>query len=170
MKHWESHPHVRTGTDLTAGERAADKLKAAFGSWAFLIILNVFIVGWIALNVALPHATRWDVYPFILLNLGLSWLAAQQGGALQIAANRGDRIASEVAAGTHQMAEELLGLNRRQMEILSRLDGLDAKIEALRATVAPATPMRKTAPRRTRPQDTPENEGVKAKQGESDAR
>ena len=126
--HWARHPSVRTGSALTAGERAADRLKATFGSWAFLIILNVFIVAWITANIVLPHASRWDIYPFILLNLGLSWLAAQQGGALQIAANRGDRIASEVAMGTHQNSQKLLGLQeqlldmqKQQMEILDEL-------------------------------------------------
>jgi uncharacterized membrane protein len=133
LSHWEAHPHVRTGAQLTFGERAADKLKAAFGSWAFLIILNVLIVAWIAANIILPRTDRWDIYPFILLNLGLSWLAAQQGGALQIAANRGDRIASEVATGTHKNSEELLALNKRQMEILERIQDIDARIEALSA-------------------------------------
>ena len=126
--HWDRHPHVRTGSALTVGERAADRLKATFGSWAFLIVLNVFIVAWIVANIVLPHATRWDVYPFILLNLGLSWLAAQQGGALQIAANRGDRIASEVAMGTHENSQKLLSLQQQllhmqeqQMEMLTEL-------------------------------------------------
>jgi uncharacterized membrane protein len=125
---WKTHPHVRTGSDLSAGERAADKLKATFGSWAFLIILNTVIIGWIILNVILPRTGRWDVYPFILLNLGLSWLAAQQGGALQIAANRGDRIAAEVATGTYRNSQALLGieeqlleLQKQQMEILQAL-------------------------------------------------
>jgi uncharacterized membrane protein len=118
--HWEDHPHVRTGAQLTFGERAADRLKAAFGSWAFLITLNTVIVGWIVLN-ALILGRPWDPYPFILLNLGLSWLAAQQGGALQIAANRGDRIASEVATGTHQSVEQLLKMNEQQLQILKEL-------------------------------------------------
>lgn len=118
---WEKHPHVRSGADLSTGERAADRLKATFGSWAFLIVLNAFIVVWIIANVVLPGATRWDVYPFILLNLGLSWLAAQQGGALQIAANRGDRIAAEVAKGTHDNSAKLLELQEQQMEILTEL-------------------------------------------------
>ena len=135
MSHWARHPHVRTGKDLTFGERAADKLKAAFGSWAFLIILNTVILGWIGLNAFLPHADRWDIYPFILLNLGLSWLAAQQGGALQIAANRGDRIASEVAMSTYKNGQELLDINKTQMTILQRLDGLDGTIADLAQAV-----------------------------------
>lgn len=140
--HWHLLPHVRSGSDLTAGERAADKLKAAFGSWAFLIVLNAVIVGWIALNVFLPHAQRWDVYPFILLNLGLSWLAAQQGGALQIAANRGDRIASETALHTYENGQKLLELVEQNTELTQQVRDLT---EQVRALVTPKTRMTKTA-------------------------
>jgi uncharacterized membrane protein len=136
LGHWHQVPSVRSGDKLTFGERAADKLKAAFGSWPFIILLNVIIIGWIALNVILPRANRWDIYPFILLNLGLSWLAAQQGGALQIAANRGDRISSEVALHSYQNGEKILQLNQQQMEILGRLDGLQDQVGALAATLA----------------------------------
>jgi uncharacterized membrane protein len=115
---WHRHPHVRSGSELTFGERSADKLKRTFGSWAFLGILNGFIVVWAALNWA--GIVHFDPYPFIALNLVLSWLAAQQGGALQIAANRGDRISSEVAQHTYQNGQEILALNERQMEILQQ--------------------------------------------------
>ena len=132
--HWDKHPHVRTGEQLTFGERAADRLKAAFGSWAFLITLNVLIVGWVIINgLILRHA--FDPYPFILLNLGLSWLAAQQGGALQIAANRGDRIASEVATGTHQSVEHLLTINQQQLEILKELRAIRAELDTGKGTM-----------------------------------
>src|SRR5260221_13751784 len=96
---WHQHPHV--ANDLTFGERAADELKRSFGSWPFLIILNTIIVSWIILQTILGSGA-FDPYPWLLLNIGLSWLAAQQGGALQIAANRGDRINSEVALHTEQ--------------------------------------------------------------------
>jgi uncharacterized membrane protein len=123
---WDAHPHV--GNDLTIGERAADRLKAAFGSWVFLICLNSFIVGWVVLNELLGHA--FDPYPFILLNLGLSWLAAQQGGALQIAANRGDRLAAETALHTSKNTDELMELNKQQLQILTELRQLRAAVEA----------------------------------------
>ena len=127
LGHWHKLPHVRSGRQLTTGERAADHLKAAFGSWAFLIILNAFIIAWCIVNaVGIVH---FDPYPFIALNLVLSWLAAQQGGALQIAANRGDRISSEVALHTYRNGEEILMLNKQQMEILGRLDGLDDRLQ-----------------------------------------
>lgn len=119
---WHQSKAVRSGDDLAFGERAADKLKRSFGSWAFLITLNVFIVAWVAMNT-ITHRP-FDPYPFIFLNLFLSWLAAQQGGALQIAANRGDRIASEVALHTEKAIDELVILNQGQLKILTRLDAL----------------------------------------------
>lgn len=125
---WESHPHVRTGSELMFRERAADWLKAKFGSWTFLIILNTIFIGECSIHIA--TSGKWDP-GLLLLNLFLSWLAAQQGGALQIAANRGDRISAEVATGTHQNSEkllglqqQLLGLQQQQMQILGELRAL----------------------------------------------
>jgi len=131
--HWHKVPAVRSGDQLTGGERAADRLKKTFGSWGFLIGLNCFIAVWVASNLLLPRA--WDAYPFILLNLGLSWLAAQQGGALQIAANRGDRISSEVALHTYENGQELLGINKQQLDILDRLKGLHDDVGGLAQAV-----------------------------------
>ena len=132
---WRKHPGVRSGDQLTFGERAADKLKAAFGSWAFMIILNGVIAAWIVINLALSKP--FDPYPFIALNLVLSWLAAQQGGALQIAANRGDRINSEVALHTQANSDVLIKMNEQQLTILGRLDGLTEQVAKL-ARAAPA--------------------------------
>lgn len=119
---WHKHPHVRSGSDLSFGERAADVLKRSFGSWAFLICLNGFIGVWIVLE--LLGVVHFDVYPFILLNLLLSWLAAQQGGALQIAANRGDRISSELALSTYNNGQEILKINQAQLSILEEIQQL----------------------------------------------
>ena len=69
------------------------------------------------------------------LNLALSFLASVQGVILQIAANRGDRISSEVAMGTHANSTELLEMNKRQLEILARLDGLTDQVAALTGAV-----------------------------------
>lgn len=123
---WHAHPAVRTGDELSTGERAADVLKRGFGSWAFLIGLNAFIVVYAIANVV--GIAHFDPYPFIALNLILSWLAAQQGGALQIAANRGDRIASELALSTHDNGVKLLALNEAQMAILTELRALRAAV------------------------------------------
>lgn len=118
---WARHPHV--ANNLSLGERAADRLKTTFGSWAFLITLNALIVAWCLLEAF--HVLRFDPYPFIALNLVLSWLAAQQGGALQIAANRGDRLTAEVALHTQSNTDELMSVNRRQLEILEAQSAQD---------------------------------------------
>jgi uncharacterized membrane protein len=85
-----------------------------------LVVLN---------TVILRH--RFDPYPFILLNLGLSCLAAQQGGALRIAANRGDRISSEVALHTYENGKQILTLNQQQMAVLNELTGLKSDVSGL---------------------------------------
>lgn len=89
---WHRHPAVRTGDRLTAGERAADHLRTWMGSWGFVFGL-LFLAGWILGN----RNVGFDPYPFILLNLMLSCLAALQGAILLIAAKRADQISSELA-------------------------------------------------------------------------
>jgi uncharacterized membrane protein len=133
---WHEHPHVRTGDELSLGERAADRLKAAFGSWTFLICLNVFIAVWCILNAT--KIVHFDIYPFIALNLILSWLAAQQGGALQIAANRGDRISSELAMHTFENGQQILQINQQQSELLGEIHKLQQQLAALTTPEPPA--------------------------------
>ena len=91
--HWHRHPAVRTGEQLTPGERAADKLRNGMGSWGFVFGALVFLAGWMIGN----RNVGFDKYPFILLNLILSCLAAMQGAILLIASKREDQISSELA-------------------------------------------------------------------------
>jgi uncharacterized membrane protein len=88
------HPGVRSGDQLTLGERAADRLRNGMGSWTFVFAALVFLAGWMIGN----GGSGFDPYPFILLNLILSCLAAMQGAILLIAARRADQISSELAA------------------------------------------------------------------------
>ena len=90
---WHRHPGVRSGDQLTLGERAADAMRNKMGSWAFVFCALLFLGAWMALNG--KHG--FDPYPFILLNLVLSCLAALQGAILLIAAKRSDQISSELA-------------------------------------------------------------------------
>lgn len=122
---WLLHRGVRSGDRLSAGERAADVLKRGFGTWTALGAVAASIGIWIALQ---KTSLRWDAYPFILLNLCLSCLAAVQGIILQISANRGDRISAEVAlhtqANTDKLMEhgsQLFEINQQQLEILQLL-------------------------------------------------
>lgn len=90
---WRHHPAVRTGEQFTRGERAADKMRNGMGSWGFVFSALVFLAGWMLGN----RNVGFDKYPFILLNLILSCLAAMQGAILLIASKREDQISSELA-------------------------------------------------------------------------
>lgn len=124
---WHKHSGVRNGKELSIGERAADVLKAAFGTWTLLGFIAAGIAFWL-LFIRDPG----DLH----LNLILSCMAAVQGVILQVAANRGDRISAEVALHTEANTSELVTLNRQQIEILRRLDGLDGKVADLAQSVA----------------------------------
>ena len=99
---WHRHPGVRSGTQLTLGERAADSLRNGMGSWAFVIGALVFLAGWMIGN----RNVGFDPYPFILLNLVLSCLAAMQGAILLIAAKRADQVSSELALHDYETNQE----------------------------------------------------------------
>jgi uncharacterized membrane protein len=90
---WHHHPAVLTGDELTLGERAADRMRNGMGSWPFVFVALAFLAVWMVYNG--HHG--FDPYPFILLNLCLSCLAAMQGAILLIAAKRSDDIASQLA-------------------------------------------------------------------------
>lgn len=95
---WHRHPGVRTGEELTFGERSADRLRNGMGSWAFVFGALVFLAGWMVGN----RDVGFDPYPFILLNLILSCVAALQGAILLIAARRSDQISAELATHDYQ--------------------------------------------------------------------
>jgi uncharacterized membrane protein len=96
---WHRHPGVRSGNDLTRGERAADSMRNGMGSWNFVFAALAFLAVWMTVNVVLVARTghTFDQYPFILLNLVLSCVAALQGAILLIAAKRSDQVSSELA-------------------------------------------------------------------------
>lgn len=96
--HWQRHPGVRSEEQLTLGERAADSMRNRMGSWAFVFGALLFLAGWMIGN----RNVGFDPYPFILLNLILSCLAAMQGAILLIAAKRQDQISSELALHDYQ--------------------------------------------------------------------
>lgn len=72
----------------TTGQRIADKVAAFGGSWKFIIIFSVVIIAWICYNMYVVHNKGFDPYPFILLNLILSCLAALQAPVIMMSQNR----------------------------------------------------------------------------------
>lgn len=73
---------------LTIGQKVADKVASFGGSWTFIISFLIFLLGWIAINVFILMNKGFDPYPFILLNLLLSCIAALQAPVIMMSQNR----------------------------------------------------------------------------------
>jgi uncharacterized membrane protein len=113
--HWHHHPGVRSGEQLTLGERAADRMRNMRGSWPFVFSFFGVMILWAVVNSVfyLGGSNRkhgFDPYPYMLLNLFLSMLVGVQAAALLIAAKRADGISSEIALHTEKNTEDLNGL------------------------------------------------------------
>jgi uncharacterized membrane protein len=76
------------GEASTFGQRVADKVATFGGSWTFIISFGVFLVLWISSNIILLSNKGFDPYPFILLNLILSCIAAMQAPVIMMSQNR----------------------------------------------------------------------------------
>ncbi len=73
---------------MTFGDKAADKLSAIFGSWTFIICFSCFLLFWIIINGMILVNKAIDPFPFILLNLLLSCIAALQAPIIMMSQNR----------------------------------------------------------------------------------
>lgn len=73
---------------MTFGDRLADKVAIFGGSWKFIIIFSIILVVWIVLNTAILSTKAFDPYPFILMNLILSSIAALQAPIIMMSQNR----------------------------------------------------------------------------------
>ena len=78
--------------ERTCGERMADRFAAIVGSWPFIITQSVVLAIWVVLNVV-AWMRHWDPYPFILLNLALSFQAAYASPIIMMSQNRQARLA-----------------------------------------------------------------------------
>ncbi|KUL20421.1 DUF1003 domain-containing protein [Chlorobium limicola] len=82
------NPDIDFDAELTFGQRLADRIATFGGSWSFIIIFGLFLFLWMGLNSWLLIARPFDPYPFILLNLVLSSLAAIQAPLIMMSQNR----------------------------------------------------------------------------------
>lgn len=74
---------------ITAGQRLADRFAEVIGSWRFILIQSTLLSIWITLNIT-AYMYHWDPYPFILLNLALSFQAAYAAPIIMMSQNRKD--------------------------------------------------------------------------------
>jgi uncharacterized membrane protein len=122
---WHKHPGVRSGKDLTLGERAADRMRNMMGSWPFVFSFFAVMIAWAVVNTLLLQRVvghkAFDPYPYILLNLFLSMLAGVQAAALLIAAKRADAISSEIALHTEHNTEDMKTLIQENTDLTAQV-------------------------------------------------
>jgi CRP/FNR family transcriptional regulator, cyclic AMP receptor protein len=114
--------------EFTFGEHIADKVASFGGSWSFIILFAVVLIVYSSINVTL-RSRAWDPYPFILLNLFLSMLAAIQAPVIMMSQNRQDkkdRLRSELDFDVNRRAEaEIQNLSRKLNLVTDKLGDLD---------------------------------------------
>lgn len=134
----------RPADKSTVGQRISDQVAKFGGSWTFIITFSILLVGWIAYNSMVPASARFDPFPFILMNLVLSSVAALQAPIIMMSQNRQeekDRINAEndymvnlkaelEVRSLHQKVDLLLEeqiktlfeIQAKQVEMLKKLD------------------------------------------------
>jgi uncharacterized membrane protein len=114
--------NVLDDAQMSLGERIADQAAARIGSWRFIIVQSTLLTLWIILNAA-AWINHWDPYPFILLNLALSFQAAYSGPVIMMSQNRQsdkDRLAAEIDHQVNAKAELEIGLLRNRLDDLEQ--------------------------------------------------
>jgi len=118
--HAITHPNV---LPTTFGEKAADRLTKVAGSWGFIIGFILVMILWIIANGSwILFGKTWDPYPFILLNLALSCLAAIQAPIILMSQNR-------EAQKDRQRAEYDYAVNRKAEREIQELKKIVEKID-----------------------------------------
>jgi uncharacterized membrane protein len=128
----QAPPEVR----LTFGQRVADMVAASMGSWAFIIIQSLLLTVWIVLNVT-AWVENWDPYPFILLNLALSFQAAYAAPFIMMSQNRQQDIDRQAAENDYRInvkAELEIELLHQKLDELRAKEIIDLTAEVRKLT------------------------------------
>jgi uncharacterized membrane protein len=122
------NPNEVIQQEATFGERIADAVARFGGSWTFIIAFGLTLAIYTAINVAL-RGSAWDPYPFILLNLFLSMLAAVQAPVIMMSQNRQDtkdRLRGELDFDVNRRSEsEIQGLSRKLHQLTEKIEDLE---------------------------------------------
>jgi CRP/FNR family cyclic AMP-dependent transcriptional regulator len=122
------NPNEMIASEATFGERIADIVAGFGGSWTFIITFGAAIIGYTAVNSFL-RGKAWDPYPFILLNLFLSMLAAIQAPVIMMSQNRQDtkdRLRGELDYDVNRRSEsEIQGLARKLNMLGNKIDDVE---------------------------------------------
>lgn len=115
-----TQPVAEAPAKLSLGQRVADTVAATMGSWSFIIVQSVLLTAWIILNIT-AFVRSWDPYPFILLNLALSFQAAYAAPFIMMSQNRQqdiDRQAAETDYRINVKAELEIELLHQKLDQL----------------------------------------------------
>ena len=120
---------------LSVGQKISDAVARTVGSWKFIIIQSICILGWITYN-SVNNANVWDPYPFILLNLMLSFQAAYTAPAIMMSQNRLSEIDRQHANNDFEVnvkAELEIELLHQKIDMMKEkeLYALTKAVEAL---------------------------------------
>jgi len=119
----------------TTGERIADAVARFGGSWTFIVLFGLVLTAYTLANIAL-RGKAWDPYPFILLNLFLSMLAAIQAPIIMMSQNRQDkkdRVRSEMDFDVNRRAEaEIQGIAQKLNVLAEKIDDFEDLVRAPR--------------------------------------
>jgi uncharacterized membrane protein len=124
--------------EASFGARLSDRVAAVGGSWGFIILFTVVLLGWMLLNseVLARWGMAFDPYPFIFLNLMLSTLAAVQAPIIMMSQNRAsakDRLAASLDYEINLRAElEIMRLHHKIDVLVEKVEGLGSTDNALR--------------------------------------
>ncbi|MET3643990.1 DUF1003 domain-containing protein [Streptococcus gallinaceus] len=112
----------------TLGQRIADEVARFGGSWTFIISFVVLMAVWMSINVLHPWGIQFDAYPFILLNLALSTIAALQAPLIMMSQNRAsdyDRFQAKNDYRVNKRSEEGVRLLHKKIDHLVQQDQTD---------------------------------------------
>jgi CRP/FNR family cyclic AMP-dependent transcriptional regulator len=127
------NPNEIIEAEMSFGERIADAVAGFGGSWTFILSFLAALAVYSAVNVVL-RARAWDPYPFILLNLLLSMLAALQAPVIMMSQNRQDtkdRLRGELDFAVNRRAEaEVQALSRKLNTMIDKIDDLEDAVRA----------------------------------------
>jgi len=127
------NPNVEEQERLTFGQRIADKVASFGGSWTFILSFGTVLAVWVVMNSTALLARHFDPYPYILLNLFLSMLAAVQAPVIMMSQNRQtakDRLKGDLDYEVNLKAEmEVAHLHRKVDHIYERLEEHWARLE-----------------------------------------
>ena len=149
-KYAHNHPKVENVNEVEASklktsQRIADKVAEIIGGWPFIIVQTILLIIWIALNVYLAMhqlaVKAFDPYPFILLNLALSFQAAYTGPIVMMSQNRQnekDRMMAQCDYQCNQTAEEEIRLLMEHLKhqdtimtsMMRMIENLEGKLDA----------------------------------------